>query len=80
GTFMLLTYIGTDSRFFDAAFFDSNGNGSISIVGVPTATQIVLENSATGITTTLTGTGFVLAPDGAPISGTITGAIFAHNN
>lgn len=75
---MRITYSGSNSRFFDMAFFDASGAPNISIVGSPSATQIVLQNSATGFTTTLIGTGFSLSAGGSPTGGTLTGATFVQ--
>ena len=56
-------------------YFDGFGNQSFSVIST-SATQIVLQNPATGITSTITGTGFAFNASGEPIGGTITGASF----
>ena len=72
---MLIT-IGASSDFFDEAFYDSNGDVAVELVGTPTSTEFVIQNTATGHTTTVTGTNFSFSNDGEPLSGTITGMEF----
>lgn len=72
---MLFSFFGSQSVFFGDAFFGSNGVDVNVISG--TSTEIVVNNPETGVTTTITGSGFTYDSSGDPISGTITGFSFA---
>lgn len=55
---LTITFNGPNSNFFDDAFFDPvTGDFFVNPVSA-TGTQLVVNNPATGVTTTITGTGF----------------------
>ncbi len=71
-----VTYYGGDSSYFSSAFFDSTGTLTGDVLGIPTATEIVIFNPATGSTTTATGFDFTFDTLGNVTGGTITGITF----
>ncbi|WP_425041404.1 calcium-binding protein [Primorskyibacter sp. S187A] len=68
---MRLTYASDNSAFFNDAFFDETNAIAITLLS-QSSTQIVLQNTSTGIITTLNGSGFVLSDTAAPQAGTIS--------
>jgi Ca2+-binding RTX toxin-like protein len=70
-----ITFVGTESDFIATAFFfDYDNDIPVDIVS-NTGTQLVLKNSATGYTSTLTGTGLTFsgaAGEEVPTAGSIT--------
>ncbi|MCH2166046.1 MAG: hypothetical protein MK098_15580, partial [Marinovum sp.] len=67
---MLYTLLSSDGVFLGNAM--SNPEDLSLSAQSASSTQIVLFNSISGYTTTLTGSGFVLDPNGSPVGGTIT--------
>ena len=78
-----IDFLGTNSSFLGDAFFDSNDSlDSVEVISPrnQVTTQVVLENSDTGIFTTITGTNLLVNSAGDPVQGTITGFSFSQNN
>ena len=73
-----LVFTGTNSFFLGEAFFDSNDSQDSQDIISTSSTELVLLNTDTGITTTVTGTGFTYNSEG-PTGGTITGAVFEQS-
>ncbi len=73
---LTITYLGGDTNYFNDAFFDSTGTLSANPAGTPTSTQVVLTNPATGMTTTIAGSGFTFDTGGNITGGTVTHATF----
>jgi Ca2+-binding RTX toxin-like protein len=76
------TLIGTNSAFFVDAFYLSDGEVGADILFF-SSTTVITNNPETGITATITGTGFQFAgPPGEeePVAGTVTGMSMSSNN
>ncbi len=54
---MLFAYLGDDTNFFRNAYFDANGNDA-TVVQSFTPSTVVFFNPTTGVTTTISGSGF----------------------
>lgn len=78
-----IDFLGTNSSFLGDAFFDSNDSlDSLDVISPrnQVTSTIELENSDTGIFTTITGTNLLVNSAGDPVQGTITGFSFSQNN
>ena len=74
---MRITFTGTDSYYLNNAFFDNDGTTDSLNVTSHTSTQLTTFNSATGYTTTFTGSGITVA-NGSPTGGTITSITYVQ--
>ncbi|KIC46115.1 calcium-binding protein, partial [Tateyamaria sp. ANG-S1] len=73
------TLIGTNTGFFGDAFFRNNDSFEIDIL-FASSTTVIATNPDTGITTTVTGSGFAFSSAQEPIAGTVTGLSMSSAN
>ena len=76
---MQITYFGTNPNYLEDALFGPVNGSNQTLIGVPTATQIVFRQPETGDVTTLTGTGFTFGlvnGETVPTGGTINSFTF----
>ncbi len=75
---MQLVFLGSDNAFLQTAFFNSENEFDIAVVGND-PTQIIVRQPESGAQTFINGTGLSLNADGtAPTGGTITGISFTQ--